>query len=118
MAVPEYIAAMDVAVVSSEIDAGFHYSPIKLREYLACGRPVVAPRVGEVELLLTDGVDALLVTPGHPEALAEGNERLYRDELLRSELGHYARMTALKCSWESQVKRVWDRLQTDASEAT
>jgi glycosyltransferase involved in cell wall biosynthesis len=110
-AVPEYIAAMDVAVLASEATDGFHYSPMKLREYMACGRPTVAPRIGEIERLLIDGTDALLVTPGQPEALAQGIERLYRDDVLRLELGRSARAKVLACSWEHQVKRVWNRLQ-------
>ena len=61
---PEFIAAMDVAVVSARPDAGFHYSPLKLREYMACGVPVVAPRLGEIPRTVHDGEDALLHPPG------------------------------------------------------
>jgi len=40
--------------------------PTKLAEYLACSRPVVASRVGEVERYLTHGRDAFLAEPGDP----------------------------------------------------
>ena len=114
--VPQYIAAMDVAVVAAESETGFHYSPIKLREYMACARPIVAPRVGEIERLLTDGEDALLVAPSDPRALAQGIHRLYRDEGLRSQLGQTARAKVHAISWEHQVRRVWEQLQSRASE--
>ncbi|HEX6393023.1 MAG TPA: glycosyltransferase [Acidimicrobiales bacterium] len=113
--VPQYIAAMDVAVVASESHDEFHYSPIKLREYMACARPIVAPRIGEIERLLIHGQDALLVTPGDSGALAKGIDRLYRDEGLRSELGQRAREKVRTVSWEHQVMRVWDQLQARGS---
>ena len=43
--VPAHIVAMDVALVLSPKDGLFHYSPIKLREYMACARPVVASQL-------------------------------------------------------------------------
>ena len=76
---PEFIAAMDVALVSARPDAGFHYSPLKLREYMACGVPVVAPRLGEIPRALHDGEDALLHQPGDADALADRLSRLHDD---------------------------------------
>ena len=35
--IPEYLAAMDVGLVLAPADAPFHYSPLKLAEYLAAG---------------------------------------------------------------------------------
>ncbi len=60
---------MDVALVLGPADGAFHYSPLKLAEYLAAGLPVVAPAVGTVTARLTDGVDALLVDPADPAAI-------------------------------------------------
>ena len=40
---PAYLAAMDVAVVLAQRGEPFHYSPLKVAEYLAAGLPVVAP---------------------------------------------------------------------------
>lgn len=67
---PELLRCMDVAVVSGEPGASFHYSPVKLREYQACGLPVVAAAAGEMTRDLVDGLDARLVPPGDPAALA------------------------------------------------
>ncbi|MGH9292819.1 MAG: glycosyltransferase [Acidimicrobiales bacterium] len=112
--VPEYVAAMDVAVVASDREDGFHYAPIKLREYMASARAVVAPGIGEVRRLLTHEENALLVPPADAAALARAIERLYRDELLRLELGRAARAKVLAISWEEQVRRVWRQLEGGA----
>ena len=44
--IPEHLAAMDVALVLASSERAFHYSPLKLAEYLAAGLAVVAPRAG------------------------------------------------------------------------
>jgi glycosyltransferase involved in cell wall biosynthesis len=61
---------MDVAVVPAAASPEFHYSPVKLREFQACGRPVVAAAVGQMSQTLEHGADALLVEPGDAAALA------------------------------------------------
>src|SRR5207244_5321388 len=74
--IPSYLAAMDAALVLAAPGRTFHYSPLKLAEYLLAGLPVVAPRAGELPRLLHDGVDAVLYEPGDPSALANALRRL------------------------------------------
>jgi len=59
--VPHYLAVMDICVLPS---ANWYMSPIKLFEYGAMGRPVIAPHTPAVAEVMTDGEDGLLVTPG------------------------------------------------------
>jgi len=109
--VAEYIAAMDVALVLDRGDQGFHYSPLKLKEYMACGRSVVGPRVGELARHLIDGRDGLLVRPGDPAGLADAVERLSADPSLRLSLGATAREKALLgWTWDRQLATVLERL--------
>ena len=46
-------------------------SPLKLFEYLAAGRAVIASDLPALREVLTDDVNAVLVEPGHPRPLAE-----------------------------------------------
>ena len=69
----------DVALGARGRNSPFHYSPLKLAEYLAAGLPVIAPRAGELPEQLRDGVDAVLVSPGDVEELAAVLQRLQRD---------------------------------------
>jgi glycosyltransferase involved in cell wall biosynthesis len=109
---PAYMAAMDAAVVLARPGAPFHYSPLKLAEYMAAGRPVVAPAIGQLTERLTDGVDALLVPPHDPVALAEALRRLRDDPEDRARLGKAARAAAeATWSWTRQVRRVVDALE-------
>lgn len=61
--------------------------PTRLAEYLATGRPVVTTTVSGVKELLTDGVDALLVPPGDPRALADALAQLLGDSPAADEIG-------------------------------
>lgn len=64
--VPLWISAADVAVLSSRKE-GY---PNAVVEYLACGRPVVATRVGGVPEILTSSDLGAMVDPENPRALA------------------------------------------------
>ena len=64
--VPDVLAALDVAVSSSD----FEGSPLSVMEYMEAARPVVATRVGGVPDLIDDGVHGLLVEPQDPAAFA------------------------------------------------
>jgi glycosyltransferase involved in cell wall biosynthesis len=101
---------MDLAVVSSDARGGFHYSPLKLREYAACGLPVVAPAEGELAGLTEAGF-VHLHPPGDGERLAEAIDALAADGELRRHAGKTARRHALAhWTWEAQLDRVIERL--------
>jgi glycosyltransferase involved in cell wall biosynthesis len=106
-----HIAAMDVSLVLDRGEQGFHYSPLKLREYMACGKAVIGPSVGELNRVLTDGVDGLLVRPGDPETLAAAIENLHGNPSRRRLLGSAARAkVAQEWSWDRQLERVFEAL--------
>jgi glycosyltransferase involved in cell wall biosynthesis len=104
---PELISAMDVAVLLAGKGAEFHYSPLKLAEYLASGVAVVAPRAGAIPAQLTDGRDALLVDPGDVTGLANALARLRDHSQERSRLAVAARAAAEeRFSWDHAVSQV------------
>jgi glycosyltransferase involved in cell wall biosynthesis len=108
---PQHIAAMDVALVLDSGETEFHYSPLKLREYMASATAVIAPQVGQVARSLDDEVDALLVEPGSHTSLAAALLRLYGNSALRSSLAAAARKRAVReCSWDTQLNRAVDQL--------
>lgn len=53
----------------------------------ACGKPVVATRVGGIPEVITDGENGYLVEAGEVAALAERTGRLIADPALRSRMG-------------------------------
>ena len=66
--IPLWLTAADVVVLSSRTEG----HPNAVVEALACGRPVVATRVGGVPDILTDEELGVMVAPGDAGALAAG----------------------------------------------
>ncbi len=61
-----------------------------LLEAMACGVPVVQPRHGAFPEILAKTDGGLLVNPADPQSLAEGLYQLWKDPVLRAELGNNA----------------------------
>jgi glycosyltransferase involved in cell wall biosynthesis len=110
-AMPAYIAAMDVAVVAE--DRTRVASPMKLLEYMAMARPVIAPALDNVRDLVQDGVDGLMFTPGDSDALAAALRRLASDAALRCTLGRNARRKVQETrNWLANAQTVIDLVNT------
>ena len=81
-------------------------SPLKLFEYMAAGKAIVASNLPAIREILTHDVNALLVTPGDADALAAGICRLADDGALRAALGRAARTAAAEYSWDRRAERL------------
>jgi glycosyltransferase involved in cell wall biosynthesis len=98
---PDYMAAMDIAVVADERTGVA--SPMKLLEYMAMGRAVVAPRAANIRDVVEEGVDGLLFEPGSARELAAAVQKLAGDAPLRHALGQAARSKV-------ERERNWSRI--------
>ncbi len=81
----------DVGQVLSAADLFVHPTlkdalPTVLAEAMACGLPLIASNVGGVPEMAFHGRNALLVTPGDPDALAEACLKILRDPALAERL--------------------------------
>jgi glycosyltransferase involved in cell wall biosynthesis len=103
--VPEYVAAFDIALQPAVVA---YASPLKLFEYLALGKPVVAPRQPNIEEILTDDENALLFDPSVPQALEQALTRLCTEPGLRERIAMSAAATIerLDLTWLGNAKRV------------
>jgi glycosyltransferase involved in cell wall biosynthesis len=81
-------------------------SPLKLFEYMAAGRAIVASDLPAIREVLHDGVDALLVAPGDAEALASAIRRLADDAGLAERLARTAAEAAANYSWTRRAGRL------------
>lgn len=98
---PRYLAAFDAALLLAS-GGPFHYSPLKLYEYLAAGLPVIGPAVGDVGPLLSRA--GIVTDQGDPVGVAAAVEALAGDLSLTRRLGERARALAeTECSWGSRA---------------
>ena len=87
--VRDYVRAADIVAVPSDLEP-FGRAVI---EAMALERPVVGGNNGGIPEIATDGVDALLVPPRDPVALADALERLLDDPALARRLAVAGRRT-------------------------
>jgi glycosyltransferase involved in cell wall biosynthesis len=105
--VPAALASIDVAVAPYPALEPFYFSPLKVLEYMAMARPIVAASIGQVGDLIQPEVNGLLYAPGSPDELAAALGRLVDDDGLRRTLGERARRDAIeRHSWRSVVRRI------------
>ena len=87
-------------------------SPLKLFEYLAAGRPIVASDLPAIREVLTDGTNALLVEPGRPDLLAAAISRLLADARLADRLARQAFADAGAFGWDARAEHLEEVLAT------
>ena len=104
--VPAYQQAADVLALP-QLDPQGH-SPLKLAEYMAAGRPIVASDLLPIREVLSDNETAILVPPGEPKLLAEGINRLLNDQDLGDRLAHAAQEEVRQWTWERRAAAVLD----------
>ncbi|HEU5321844.1 MAG TPA: glycosyltransferase, partial [Methylomirabilota bacterium] len=75
-------------------------------EAMACGRPVIASRVGGLQTTVRDGVTGLLVREHDVSALADGIERLLADAGLGGRLGQAGVRWAARHRWPCVAEAV------------
>lgn len=97
--------AFDIALQPA---ATAYASPLKLFEYMALGKAIVAPDQPNLREVLVHGRDALLFEPGSQAAFVRALERLCGDARLREELGAGAlrRLRETPFTWSHNALRV------------
>jgi glycosyltransferase involved in cell wall biosynthesis len=116
--VPAYLRRMHVAVAPYPPLDCFYFSPLKVLEYMASGRAIVASRIGQLQQLIRDGETGLLVEPGNAVALAAALRRLRDDAELRIRLAGNARSEVERHhTWRLRAAAILDGQSAGMSEA-
>ena len=91
-------------------------SPLKLFEYMACRRPIVASALPNIMTVLRDRANALLAEPDEPTSFKEAIATLLNNPSLASSLAERAWQDVQNFTWERRADRLLqfadDRLQT------
>jgi len=100
--IPEYLAAAEVLALPSHAEG----SPNVVAEALACGRRVVATRVGGIPELVSSELLGELVPPRDPDALRAA----LRAALVRPESPRAVARAADISSWSDSARRLYEVL--------
>lgn len=102
--VPGLTASLDIGMLA---EAAYYQCPLKVVEWMAAGRAIVAPGYAPLHELIEDGKEGLLFPPGDFAAMREALLRLVDDPELRRRLGAAAAARAhSSLSWRDNARRV------------
>lgn len=105
--IPLLLAASDVCLSIYPAGQRMYFCPLKLIEYLAAGKAVLASEVGVQRELLRHGDTAWLAAVGDVDALARSIESLAGDTQLRDALGRNARrLVEERLTWEHTAAKI------------
>ena len=109
--IPQFCNAADICVIAS-----YHESfGLVALEALASGTPVVAPRVGGLSTIISDGETGYLIDNRSVGNFTRHLERLLDDDELLQRMGHAARPSVMKYAWPlvaRQVLNIYEELAT------
>ena len=110
--VPDYLALMDVAIAPHKRDSfketgGFHGSPLKIFEYMAMGKAIIAAPLGQIQELIIDGESGRLIYAEDTALIKEAVLRMYHDKEYCVNLGINARKRVQRYySWKANAEKV------------
>ena len=104
--IPTYLQACDILTIPFPNQPHFahHASPIKLYEYMASGKPIVASKLPSHTRVLKD--TAVYFKPGDSHSLALAITTLITDKTLAARLGRQSQKLAQKNTWNSRAVNI------------
>ncbi len=105
--VPEYLSHCDTLVAPYPAIDNFYFSPLKVFEYMASGKPIIASDIGQISELFKNKESALLTEPGNIPELVEAMQLISADPQLAKRLATtaYDNARALH-SWDTRMNQI------------
>lgn len=108
MEMPQWLCAADILLLPNsgkEAISRLYTSPMKMFEYMASGKPIVASRLPSITEILNE-TNAELVESDNPHSLAGGIMRLKNDQGYAGRLAEQAKKDVVRYSWEEKAKNM------------
>jgi glycosyltransferase involved in cell wall biosynthesis len=110
---PPFLWACDILTMPYESAQGnSHFmSPMKMFEYMACGRAIVTADWPQIREVLTEGRNALFHPRGDVDAMEKCLERAVGDAGLRASLAAQARVDVEAHTWKERGRKIFGWLK-------
>ncbi|MEK7519653.1 MAG: glycosyltransferase family 4 protein [Patescibacteria group bacterium] len=112
--IPNYLACADALLlpnipVSTESER--YTSPIKMFEYMASGKPIIASDLPSIREVLNEG-NAILARAGDVSGFATGIKKALTDDVLVARITAQARADVQNYTWEKRAHKILSVLRT------
>ena len=113
-----YINASDVCLALFDRESGtikklgYFYSPIKVHDCKACGKPIVASSIGNLKKLIKDNKNGLLVDERNVDEIANAIEKLFKDKKLVSKINsNNLKEATTVYTWKNITKKILSEIK-------
>ena len=105
---PTYLQACDMLAMPFPESEHFNYymSPLKLFEYMASRRPIIATNLPSIREILTTETNAILVPPEDESAFLRAMECLMNDQGFAEQIAERAYQDVQAYTWEKRVHAI------------
>ncbi|MFA6551937.1 MAG: glycosyltransferase [Candidatus Paceibacterota bacterium] len=102
-----YMKALDILVAPFPLNDHYNYymSPLKIFEYMAAGKPIVASDLPSIREVL-NGENSILIKPADPKELAEAIIKIGSDKDFAEKISNQALQDIKKYTWENRAKNI------------
>lgn len=101
---PKYLDLMDICVLP---DSNDYCSPVKIFEYMAMGKPVLAPDLGNVRDIIVDKVNGILFKPRDYNELGKAIKLLLENKELHAKISLAAKEEIFRHHlWSNNVEKI------------
>jgi glycosyltransferase involved in cell wall biosynthesis len=112
MEIPVFLRSADVLLLPNipiSEESCRYTSPIKMFEYMASKRPIVASDLPSIREVLNEK-NSELVEPGNPQAMADSISKLLNDKNLYNSMAEQAFIEVQKYTWKNRAKKILESI--------
>ena len=111
--VPKYLAASDFLILPNSMkhELAYSTSPLKLFEYMAAQRPIVASNIPALQGFLRHKENAFLIEPDSPTAIASALDILTQNQNLSTQMVEQAWQEVQQFTWSHRAKDILGHFQ-------
>jgi len=112
----EILKKMDILVAPYKVSKYFYFSSLKIFDYMASGKAIIASKLGQINEILEHDVDAILINPENKEEFCNALLTLIDSGEKRFKLGNMAFHKAKNYTWGKSAKSLLDLVQKIVTE--
>lgn len=111
--IQDYLSLMDIVLAPYPHYDFFHFSPVKIFEYMAAQKPVITSPLGQIRQIIQDNQNGCFCNAENTEEMADKIRYLLRNPKEADRMARNARQTIVeKYSWKSKAE-AWETICQD-----